>query len=174
MTVLINKTERDIIGIDSFERAVVWSASLLLSAKNSVTVEYDKNFQINLDQETSSVFITLNLPLDMVIYFKSMQNLIKSVKTISDLTVSYTEEALGYTKKLATEPTTVTNLEQYFIWSSQRLQQFYNNNNTDKKSNVVITPNLKTFNCDVSISLGYNIQKYIETNNLLQSVVFFS
>lgn len=174
MTVLISKSERDTIGIDSFERAIIWSGCLILSTKNEVSTNYDKNYQINIDSENSEVILSINLPLDMSLYWSSMSNIISAVQSISDLTVAYTGTNLSKNKVLETEPNTVTNLERYFVWSCQRLQEYYLKNNYDKKDAINISASLKTSTLDISATLAYSTVDYANSNNLLQSVIVVS
>lgn len=171
MTVLIDKSQRDSLGIDSFERAIVWSGCLLLSAKNQSVNTYDKNFQISLDEETDEIVMQINLPLDMAIYWASMSNYFLAIKTISETTATYSGDTLTANGTLESEPSTIDNLEKYFAWSCEKLKEYYLTNNLDKKDNISINVNPKTSTLDISIVLTYIASEYTASNNLLKAVL---
>ena len=174
MTVLATKETRDLIGIDSWERAIVWSACSLLSAKSESTTVYDKNFSVFADQTTAQILISFGMPLDMPLFWASMGDPDLSLQNITDLTVNYEGEYLSLSTPLETEPPSVNTLEKYFVWANKKLLEYYLKNDTDKANNINLSTDLKRSAIFVTTTLPYDPIDYSETDSLLSAVVVTS
>jgi hypothetical protein len=164
MTVLINKQIRDQIGINTFEKAIIFSASLLLGVKQTID-EFDEYSDISLDYLNKKIIIQLALDYSPNLWI-SGGDLYKGVKELSNLAVEYTglmQPSVG----IENEPLKVNSLEKYFVWSCEKLLEKYLNKtpNKAKEINFEIDNTKKKIN--TSLSLYFNPKQYLETNCLL-------
>lgn len=170
MTVLATKETRDLIGINSFERAIVWSACSLLSAINQQSSTYNNNFTIFADQESSQILITFGMPLDMPKFWASMGDP-DYLKNITDLTVTYEGEYLSITNSLELEPPSINTLEKYFIWSCKKLREFYLQNLPTKANRINLSTDLRRSAMFVTVNLDYVPLIYSQSDSLLKAVI---
>lgn len=171
MTILPSKETRDLIGIDSWERAIVWSGCSLLSAKTEGSSTYDKNFSIFADQSTLQILISFGMPLDMPLFWASMGDPDLSLQNITELAVNYEGEYLTITTPLESEPPSVNTLEKYFVWANKKLLEYYLKNDTSKVNNVILATDIKRSAMFVTTNLAYNPIVYSETDSLLSAVI---
>ncbi|WP_342596751.1 hypothetical protein VKI21_12505 [Cyanobacterium aponinum UTEX 3222] len=174
MTILSTKSVRDLIGINSYERAIVWSACTLLSAKNTQSETYDKNFSIFADQETSQILISFGMPLNMSLFWASMGDPDLALEEITPLEITYEGEYLPINNPLEEEPLSVNTLEKYFVWSSKKLLEYYLKNDTEKASNINLSTDLKKTAMFVVVNLDYDPIIYAESDSLLRAVIVTS
>lgn len=171
MTFLPLKETRDLIGIDSLERAIIWSGCTLLSAINQKSPTYDRNFSIFADQQSLQILINFALPLDMPLFWSSMGDADLSLKVITDLAITYEGEYLSINKLLEVEPVTVNTLEKYFFWACKKLREFYLKNEPVKANKFNFATDLKRSVMFVNVSLDYNPIVYSESDSLLKAVM---
>lgn len=171
MTVLVSKETRDLIGIDSYERAIVWSACTLLSAKYENSSTYDKNFSVFADQSSLQILIEFGMPLDMPLFWASMGDPDLSLENITELTVNYEGEYLTITTPLEDEPPSINTLEKYFVWANKKLMEWYLKNDTSKANNINLATDIKRSSLFVTTKLAYDPIVYSETDSLLSAVI---
>lgn len=174
MTFLIEKQIRDNIGIDSFEKAIVWSACLLLAInyESTTTNSIVSKNSLYIDPSKSLILIEFNIPLNMSLFWRSMCNP-NSIKPLSDLTIQYEGAYFNSNFILPLEPNEVNTLEDYFIWSNKKLEEIYLNKNSEKSKNIIVMPNLKYGTIYINTKLNYDPLKYASSNNLMFSVITF-
>jgi hypothetical protein len=181
MVALIDKTNRNTIGIDSVERAICWSALLLRNAylqeeSKSIKDSFQIAPQIKLIQGNLTPIITIIA----TIYFDNNSlleggNILDNIVEKSTNTVSYNGAILipsddNYLP-IVDDILPINTLEKYFYWNCQLLLE---NNIANNYSKVQILPSFKGSNTEnkinISVVLNYNFRHYLNTNNLIQSI----
>lgn len=174
MTILPSKETRDLIGINSFERAILWSACSLLSVINLQSSNYDKNYSLVIDRENSQILINFGMPLNMGLFWSSMGDPYLALKEITNLTPTYDAEYLPVSNVLEHEPTSVNTLEKFFVWANKKLLEFYLINEPSKQKEIMLTTEIKYSSLFVTTNLNYNPVIYNESDNLLKAVLITS
>lgn len=173
MTLIIDKELRDEIGIDCFERAILWSSCLLLSAKMTQSSQYNRDFLIFADQTTKNILIDFFMPLDMPLFWASMGNSDLSLKNISEELINYQGRKLTRRTILEREPISVNTLEKYLIWCCNKLAKNYGTNNLSiETSNIIkLSTDIKKSALILNCQLAYNPIIYNNKDNLLEAVL---
>lgn len=177
---LPSKLIRDSIGIDTFERAIVFSALLLRSGyfanidntvKNAVQIAL--NLNNTADGFVSNIIIRATLEVSNI-SLNDGGNILLNLLERQEGTVNYTGENLA--PSLSGLPITddlpeVLTLEQYFFWVCQMLLE---NDIEGKYKTVVISPVFRgttdPFTIDCSALIPFDYQTYLNGNNLIGAV----
>jgi hypothetical protein len=164
MTILTTKQIRDQIGINTFEKAIIFSASLLLGVKQIID-EFDTYSDIYLDYSNLKIIIQISLDYSPNLWI-SGGDLYQGVKELSNLAVEYTGK-MSPSVGIENEPSKVNSLEKYFVWSCEKLLENYLKRTPEKAKeiNFELDNNKKKIN--ISLSLYFNPKQYLETNSLL-------
>lgn len=176
---LAPKTLRDLYGIDSYERAIVWSALLLrgayqLSDSPNIKDAIQMTLQVTGSGErlTESIVIRASLLVDN-------ETLAQGANILSNIQERYfgsyiwiggtSLPSIGKFIPIATDPFLMS-LEQYFYWACQNVLK----NNIDDYRKVQIIPILRgltnPFTLDCIVTIDFDYATYLQTNNLVSSV----
>lgn len=179
MTVFINRSTRDALGIDTLERGIVLALLLLRNAgiangKNDPyysAIKISTNVRATGETYQANINATAKIPYHSNSALVSGMNLLRNLKEISNLTVTPTFNPLTPTESAPTlrdEPNTVNTLEKYLLWSSQVLAASIlpavdrikiNFFEEDPKEPSVL----------IDYSLPIDWSKYLLTNNLIEA-----
>ena len=183
---LISKELRDQIGIDTLERAIIFSLQQI--KQGNELLEEDKKISLtNLDyfvenkQDTNGLKSTLTIkakiPYDRSEFNKRSGDYLQSIKEISDNSVDYKGENLSATVDntavIPPEPEFVDTIEKYFVWATS--SWIFQNKKTDtdwlKNSKFSFLDNAtpSAYSCELILPIDFDI--YGVTQNLLQAVI---
>lgn len=176
---LPSKALRDSYGIDSFQRAIAFSALLLrygyqLSSTNAIKDAVQLAVQVSGtgDTFTQNLVIRVGLTVDNDALNSGgniLNNISERFNGSVDWTGSIASPSIGDYLPMAVEPTGLS-LEQYFYWACQ---QFLASEVTDYKK-VQITPIFRgltePFALDCVVTLAIDYVTYLETNSLISAI----
>ena len=182
---LISKELRDQIGIDTLERAIIFSLQQIKQG-NELLEENKKTSLTNLDyfvenkQDTNGLKSTLTIkakiPYDRSEFNKRSGDYLQSIQEISTNPVDYKGENLSVTVDntaiIPPEPEFVDTVEKYFVWASS--SWVFQNKNTDtdwlKNGKFSFLDNATTpvYSCELILPIDFDM--YGVTQNLLQAV----
>jgi len=186
MTVLESKGERDARGIDSFERAIVYSVLLLYK-----TVK-DPNNPINFDNNPFFDSVSFNLPNTNTIEANLAAEVVLPIDRIEAVSLggNYLESigVYGTTDPnpldidcpastpdfmaIVQEPPEVDTLERYLAWAVNTTKaNLVNGNDTANNLSTVFFNDNPTFpRVRIQVKLPVNYRSYLRKNNLLCSL----
>jgi hypothetical protein len=182
---LPSKTERDLIGIDTFERAIVFSALLLRKGlrqaelpTNQITIYQNL---INFNQEKIvNLALEIKLPYNTLEFLSMGGNFLNSILPFSSATIPYIGEAVTPTLnnrgRIPDDPPEVDTLEKYLAWSLTEWVKFTKTeeskkNNWDSYGYFSFLEEASTPVLSAKLNLSFDYSKYIETKNLIASVI---
>lgn len=164
MTTLPSKNIRDQVGINTFEKAIIFSASLLMSARQLAGL-FDKKNYISLDYENETIDIAFSLNFDSN-YWATAGNFYKGIVTMTGVNVEYKGQVYPNTG-LELEPSDVNNLEKYFVWSTENLLSLYLKRTTEEKKNINFEIDNVNSAINIFVQLKFNLSQYLKENCLL-------
>lgn len=181
---LLGKTQRDLIGIDTFERAIVFATLLLRKGLKQGELETNRLliFQSFSNQNNLKV---LNLTIDVKMLYDSDKfngtggDFIEAILPFDDGSINPVYEGdfipptINNQRLIPTEPMEVDTLEKYLIWALKNWiyynkQQFPNQ--WDVFGYLSFFDEARPPNISAKVVLPLNYDKYLETNNLIASV----
>ncbi|NJO93408.1 MAG: hypothetical protein HC820_01780 [Hydrococcus sp. RM1_1_31] len=187
MVQLISQQNRIEIGIDTFERAIVWAAFTLRAANTSLDNPIPKkenpyynairiNKQDTSQGETAATAINVSakFPYDWEPFLSGMGDIFENVKEIADydyeITTIPVTPSTGLFVPIEVEPPQITTLEQYFVWATVRLSKYLYPSFINVKYRFLeedpVEPSLA-----IDVTLPYDFIKYSDTRNYLESVI---
>jgi hypothetical protein len=181
---LIEKTQRDLIGIDTFERAIVF-ASLLLR-KGLRQGELDTNrlliFQSFTNQNNVRVLnltIDVKMPYDSAKFNGTGGDFIEAILPFDDGSINPVYEGdfipptINNLGSILSSPIEVDTLEKYLIWAMSSWIFYHKNQfplQWDINGYLSFLDEARPPNISAKVVLPLNYDKYLETNNLIASV----
>jgi len=187
MVSLATKTERDNIGIDTFSRAIAYSAFLLRkvyleNADNRIKSRITINPQVQIKKETNLTAIS-HLIIEAIFEFNS--NILQTASDYfsSSLEVEGTAvyngiilpESSDGIAPIEVEPVTVNTLEKYFLWAVFGLQKFILEQNQLNLFNSVAIDDrynsiTETHSQKVNIRVPFDYLIYLQTQSYLTAI----
>lgn len=181
--ILSSKSERDVIGIDNFERAIVYSALLL--RKGLRLAELPTNQIViyqNLVQGNEGKIVNLTveckLPIDSSSFLGLGGNFLNSILAFSEANITYDGDAITPTVNnqgvIPDEPTEVNSLEKYLAWSLSEWVKFNKAKNETNWDSYGYFSFLEEANPPVfsgKVILKFDYANYINTKNLIAAVI---
>lgn len=182
--ILSSKSERDLIGIDNFERAIVYSALLLRKGlrlaelpTNPVLI-YQNSVQGNEGSKIVNLTVECKLPFDSASFLGLGGDFIKSILSFNDINVSYQGDAIAPTVNnqgvIPNEPTDVNTLEKYLAWSLSEWIKFNKAKGETNWDSYGYFSFLEEANPPVfsgKVILSFDYANYINSKNLIASVI---
>lgn len=181
---LLEKTQRDLIGIDSFERAIVFAVLMIREGLKIADLPSDKvilyqAFKNQNNVKTLNLTIELKIPYDQMIFNAFGGDFIQSIISFDDDTIepSYDGVAIPPTlnnqRIIESEPIEVNTLEKYLVWAVSRW--IYWNKKTfltnwDSEGYLSFLGEARPANITAKLTLPLDYETYLETNNLIASV----
>ncbi|BAQ67079.1 hypothetical protein [Geminocystis sp. NIES-3709] len=170
---------RNSYGIDSFQRAIVFSALLLRYGYSFSDDRLIKDaVQLSLaiagsgDRFTQFVNLRVGLQVSNTALNSGanlLTNIIERFGGSVDWTADDAEPSIGDFLPITAEPSGLT-LEQYFYWACQQLLA----DDVENYKRVQITPTFKgitdTVTIDCTVSIPFNYTTYLQTNNLISAI----
>lgn len=180
---LTTKNQRDLIGIDSLERGIVFALTQIRNAmiKDNEDVSKILIFQ-EIVQEVSGTIVQLiidvKLPYDSNIFNSKGGDCFDSIKEVSIQPVDYQgitlQSTIGNTALIPPEPSNIDTVEKYLAWC---LSSWISMN---KQQNLTTWASLGYFSFleeakpasfSAKVSLKFDYETFNKTNNLIQSVI---
>lgn len=176
---LPSKALRDGYGIDSFERAIVWSSLLLRGAYQQSDTAIIKDAV----QSTLQISGTGNNLLENIIVRTSLlvnnTTLVQGANILGNIEERFfgiinwlgssSLPSIGDFVPMIPDPFSMS-LEQYFYWACQNLLM----NDVDQYRRVQIIPVFKgllnPFTLDCTVTVKFDYATFLETNNLVSAV----
>ncbi|NCO74168.1 MAG: hypothetical protein GW856_02755 [Cyanobacteria bacterium] len=171
MTILPTLETRDLIGIDSYERAICYSANLLYSSFSIQNEDYSKDFNINLDNLKKEISIKVQFPVDYKTFWSSNGNFIIGAKSYSSSSIEYLGEYLPPSNgDFIIYPSDINTLERFFVYSIYKFKQYLTDNypSFNDKCTYIFNERKRTIAIDVLIPFEPTI--YETTLDLLLAV----
>ncbi len=187
MTILESKSERDSIGIDSFERGLVYATLLLYKAikdpNNPVPANENPfsdaiTFNLrNVANPTSALNVTANFPVDRIEASELGGNYLESLGIFGNtnpnpLDINCEPSSAEFIAILP-EPSYVTTLEQYFVWLAHMVKGdliITNPTTSDVIQTQFINENPDYPRLRINLRLPINYRTYLRSNNLICAV----
>lgn len=170
---------RNAIGIDTFERAVAWSALLLRSAYFASTDRAVQDaIQIGLTMNNTANGFVSNIVIRAVLTVNNEAladggDILNNLEERMEGSVNYTGFNLQPSASglpITVEPASVTTLEQYFYWASQQLLA----DDLTKFRSFTIAPTFRglnnPFTIDNVVNIPFDYAHYLTSNNLIESI----
>lgn len=181
--ILTPKSERDLIGIDNFERAIVYSALLL--RKGLRLAELSTNQVViyqNLVSSTEGKIVNLTVECKLLFNSSSFLGLggdfINSIIPFSDANIAYDGDAISPTVNnrgiIPEEPTEVNTLEKYLAWSLSEWVKFNKAKgeiNWDSYGYFSFLEEASPPVFSGKVILRFDYANYVNTKNLIASVI---
>jgi hypothetical protein len=176
---LAPKTLRDAYGIDSFERAIVWSSLVLragyILSDNAVIKDA---VQLTLQLSGTEVNLVQNIIIRASLLVKN-NSLIQGANVLANIEERFfgslswlgasSNPSIGDFTPIVPEPPNLS-LEGYFYWACQSVIA----NDISQYRRIQIIPIFKgtanPFTLDTQISLKFDYATFLETNNLVSAV----
>lgn len=181
MVTLIDKQDRDALGIDTYPRAILWSALLLL--KNNKTFgdpesnPFFNSIRIAINPRTSILAIEALIPYSRIDFVDNNGDLLKALLTYNSGDPSINVEPVNPSEfiylPLPNDDQRVNTLEKYFYWVTSTykvgLRRY-----TDLSDNInIIFLDEREIQgnpvVEISIRLPFSYERYICYNNLLEA-----
>lgn len=170
---------RNAIGIDTFERAVAWSALLLRSAYFASTDRAVQDaIQIGLAMNNTADGFVSNMVIRAVLTVSNNAladggDVLANLEERMEGSVSYTGINLGESwggTLIDDTPPSITTLEQYFYWASQQLLA----SDVTKYRSFTIAPTFRglnsPFTIDNVVNIPFDYGHYLTFNNLVGAI----
>lgn len=181
--ILTQKTERDLIGIDNFERAIVYSALLLrkglrLAELSTNQIVIYQNLVSTNQGKIVNLTIESKLPIDSFSFLGLGGNFLNSIIPFSNANIPYDGDALTPTLNnrglIPDDPTEVNTLEKYHVWAISEWVKFNQQKQEPNWDNYGYFSFLEEANPPIfsaKVTLKFNYGNYINTKNLIASVI---
>lgn len=170
MTTLPPLTEREQIGIDSFERAIAYSAHLLYSSFSQVS-DYSKDFTITPNVTSELITIRVEFPVNYGTFWRSNANFIIGADNFSTATIEYLGQYLPPSNgDFISIPSNIDTLERYFIFCVVEFRNYLLANYPDLATNCIYTFNEKKRTISVKVILPYDPDIYSDYLDLLLAI----
>lgn len=181
--ILTPKSERDLIGIDNFERAIVYSALLLrkglrLAELSTNQVVIYQNLVSSTEGKIVNLTVDCKLLLDSSSFLGLGGNFLNSIISFSDANISYDADAIAPTVNnqgvIPNEPTDVNTLEKYLAWSLSEWVKFNKAKGEANWDSYGYFSFLEEANPPVfsgKVILSFDYANYVNTKNLIASVI---
>lgn len=167
MTTLAPLTERDAIGIDSFERAIAYSSHLLYST----ITDYTKDFLITPNPTTERITIRIEFPVNYGTFWASNGNFIIGADNFATGTIQYLGEYLPPSNgDFIAIPSNIDTLERFFIFCIVEFRNYLLQNYPDLAINCTYTFNEKKRTISVKAILPYDPTVYSDYLDLLLAI----
>lgn len=177
MTVLISKSQRDSLGIDTLPRAIVWSTLLLLKSVKGTQNPYSNSVRLAANPVTSFIVLDVSIPYNRTTFVNNNGDIISAIVPYGSedpsVSVNSVEPSDPIYFPIPEDDPRISNLEQYLLWVSMLYKtsifRFMNN-----REDVVITffdeRSLNGFPVvQIRASLPYSFPKYVCSGNLIES-----
>lgn len=183
--ILTPKSERDLIGIDNFERAIVYSALLVrkglrLAELSTNQVVIYQNLVSNTEGKIVNLTVECKLLLDSSSFLGLGGNFLNSIIPFNDANIAYDGDAITPTVNnqgvIPEEPTEVNTLEKYLAWSLSEWVKFNKEQSENNWDSYGYFSFLEEANPPVfsgKVILGFDYANYVNTKNLIASVIPF-
>ena len=180
MVDLISKQSRNDIGIDSAERAIIYSLLHLRDAYlKSDDDSLKDSFKIVIESENNQGNILGKLRATGELYFDNHlltngANILDSIIEKAFSQSDYIGRNLIPSEEIITpiqdDIEIVDSLEKYLYWNCQLVLK--NDNSKINKINILprITGNVSENRINIFAQLNFNLTHYLETNNLIESI----
>ena len=170
MTTLATLTERNQIGIDSFERAIAYSAHLLYSAFASRN-DYSKDFSIAPNPTTERITIRIEFPVNYQTFWQSNGNFIIGASNFSTSTIPYLGEYLPPSNgDFIAIPNNIDTLERFFVYSVVEFRNYLLANYPTLENNCTYGFNEKKRTITIKVVLPYDPLIYKDYLDLLLAI----
>lgn len=181
MVDLLSKPQRDAIGIDSYERGIVWAfLGLRRAYLNSDDVSLRDIFQLSFNVTLRRDVLTQTISLrGKLFYSRNSLNLgLNILSTIEEQVIADAPNYLGLPilqsdtviAPITDEPN-LFSLEQYLYYACQQLLL---SDVTDQLDEVKILPVLRGTtelpSIDIQVVIPFNYEYWLQTNNLIESI----
>ena len=171
MTTLAPLDERNSIGIDSFERAIAYSAHLLYSSFSIRETEYNKDFSIVPNEVSKRINIRIEFPVNYQTFWQSNGNFIIGAANYSTSTIQYLGEYLPPSNgDFTVIPTEINTLERFFVYCVVEFRNYLLNNYPTLASNCTYQFNERKRTITINVVLPYEPQVYKDYLDLLLAV----
>lgn len=176
---LPSKALRDSYGIDSFERAVVWSALLLRSAYQASDSAIVKDaVQSTLQMTGTGERFTQNIIVRAMLLLDN-KSLPQAANLVSNIAERFTgtvtweggtsPQSIGAFTPITADPFALS-LEQYFFWACQNVLK----ENVEDYKKIQIIPVYKgvsnPFDVNCTVQIPFDYATYLTTNNLITAI----
>lgn len=181
--ILTPKSERDLIGIDNFERAIVYSALLLrkglrLAEMPTNQVVIYQNLVSSTEGKIVNLTVECKIPFDSASFLGLGGDFIQPILSFNDINVSYQGDAISPTVNnrglILEEPTEVNTLEKYLAWSLSEWVKFNKTKGEANWDSYGYFSFLEEASPPVfsgKVILGFDYANYVNTKNLIASVI---
>lgn len=171
MTTLASLDERNSIGIDSFERAIAYSAHLLYSSFSIRETEYNKDFSIVPNEATKRINIRIEFPVNYQTFWQSNGNFIIGAANYSTSTIQYLGEYLPPSNgDFITIPTEINTLERFFVYCVVEFRNYLLANYPSLANNCTYQFNERKRTITINVVLPYEPQVYKDYLDLLLAI----
>lgn len=181
--ILRPKSERDLISIDNFERAIVYSALLLrkglrLAEMPTNQVVIYQNLVSSTEGKIVNLTVECKIPFDSASFLGLGGDFIQPILSFNDINVSYQGDAISPTVNnrglIPEEPTEVNTLEKYLAWSLSEWVKFNKAKGEANWDSYGYFSFLEEANPPVfsgKVILGFDYANYVNTKNIIASVI---
>ena len=181
---LIEKELRDLIGIDTFERAIVFSTLLLrqgLRLKELPTnncIIYQSFAQEN-NEKVNTLIVEAKIPYESLNFCGLGGDFISSIlpfdddTTVLDYDGDFIPPTVNNQGFIEPDPEDVYMLEQYLIWTISRWIYYHKQQfpeNWDSYGYLSFLEEASPPSISAKVILPFDYEKYLETTNLIASV----
>lgn len=177
------KTERDLFGIDTFERAIIFGCLLirkglrLAELPTNQVVVYQSFGQSN-EGKTTNLTVEVKLPYDSLSFLSLGGDFISSILPFGTGNVTYTGEAIEPTinnqNLIPEEPISVNSLEKYLAWAITEWVKFNKSKGEktwDSFGYFSFLEEAKPPVLSAKLILPLDYEKFINSKNLIGSVI---
>ncbi len=178
------KSERDLIGIDTFERGIVWSFLVMYFNATDTQKQIDTNIVNGIlynvsesNDGNADLNISVNLPYNNRLASELGGNILESLLHISvfsfdNILINCPASDPAFVP-IDIEPVYVNTYEKYFTWTLQTVKSRLLDNDDNNANRISIrffndAPNFPSLRLQARIPIDYG--KYLNTNNLVCSV----
>ncbi|MGL5871281.1 MAG: hypothetical protein ACRC2R_02745 [Xenococcaceae cyanobacterium] len=186
MVQLISRQDRIEIGIDTFERAIIWAAFTLRAANTSPdnpipkkenpyynAIRISKQDTQQADAARSVINISAKFPYNWEPFLAYTGDLFENIKEIANweykTVVMSVNPSQGLFVPIENEPVEIITLEQYFVWAIVQLSKYlypsFANVNYRFLEEDPTEPSLV-----IDVALPYDFVQYSNTRSYLASV----
>lgn len=181
---LIEKTTRDLIGIDTFERAIIFAVLLLRKGLRQGQFETSnvvifQSFSNQNNVKVLNLTVECKIPYDSVQFNRSGGDFITSILPLGEASINpvysgdFIPPTLNNRGLIPNEPIEVDSLEKYLIWAISNWV-YYNKRQFPVQWDIwgylSFLEEARPPNISAKVVLPLDFDKYLETNNLIASV----
>lgn len=180
MTILETKQERDLLGIDSIERAIAYAAMLLYKSikdPNNPDDTFNRSVTIalaNVNKPTAELQINANLPVDRYVAMDFGGNFIESLKKVSDIDPNPIDLSCDASSPdfmaIVQEPFTVNTLERFLYWACATAKANLIVTQVSSSNAININPQLENSEYPrvaITAKLPVDYRQYLRKHNIL-------